>query len=181
MNHSVENVTLYAVFIQDVLRNYEDKQEEYAELFAMTAGYPIDEPFAKVPMKLYNDMCTWIEVNLGRFNLIRIGRNIGETVHQNLVAQDLIQQATEPLGVMQCLVIAASQMIQDPEGRGWEIVSHDSKSIVMRRTQTFNSILQLGLLDGLIRKTGVSGVKVDYIKKETEGAEFDEYLITWLK
>ncbi len=81
---------------------------------------------------------------------------------------------------MKALKIAASTMIQDPEGRGWEIITDEPKRIVMRRTQTFNKQMQLGLLDGLARKSQASGIKVDFSKEIQLGDEFDEYEMTWL-
>ncbi len=71
---------------------------------------------------------------------------------------------------MKGLIIVEKTMIQDPQGRGWEIVDHKEKSIIMRRTQTFNGKLQLGFLDGLIPKSEVSEVHVDYIKEVSSGA-----------
>jgi hypothetical protein len=70
-------------------------------------------------------------------------------------------------------------MIKDPEKRGWEIVETGPKHIVMRRTQTFNSTLQFGLLDELVRKTKVVSPRVEYIKSVAEGDEFDDYKISW--
>jgi len=61
-----------------------------------------------------------------------------------------------------------------------KIVSHTDKSILMRKTQTFNTTLQIGLLDGLIRKSGVFGVQVILQKEVKLGAEFDEYMISWM-
>lgn len=164
MNHSTEGVTLYALFINDILNLYQDKKEEFAPLFKIAEGYDLSDPFGKVPMQVYNDMCNWLEQELGQFNLIRVGRQIGESVYNG----------------MKALVYAASTMVQDPQGRGWEIVSYDKSSIVMRRTQTFNSKLQLGLLSGLAYKCkNVFGVTVDYQEKEADGAEYDTYIIRW--
>ena len=71
-------------------------------------------------------------------------------------------------------------MIQDPEGRVWEIREVKERSIVMRRTQAFNSTLQLGLLRGLVQKTGARVVEVKYLRSVAEGADYDDYLITWI-
>lgn len=180
MDNSTENVTLFAVFINDILENYEDDKDDYQELFEMTKEYDISEAFNKVPIQLYNDMCQWIEDNLGKFNLIKVGRTIGETVYQAFLDNNLINEDTNPQEIVQALKKVADEMIQDPKNRGWEILELEEKSILMKRTQTFNSKLQLGLLDGLVRKTGVFGVKVDYVKSIENGDEFDEYLITWI-
>ncbi|HAS41871.1 MAG TPA: hypothetical protein DCS93_15430 [Microscillaceae bacterium] len=179
MDNSTENVTLFAVFINDILRNYEEKKEDYEELFAMTEGHDLSDPFNKVPIQLYNDLCAWIEDNLGKFNLIRVGRNVGETVYDSLIQNNLLSESSTPLDTMEALKGAAETMVQDDKMRGWEILEHTDNSIMMRRTQTFNSQLQIGLLDGLVRKTKKSGVKVEYSKKIEDGADFDEYIITW--
>jgi hypothetical protein len=140
----------------------------------------LSEPFNKVPIQVYNDMCAWIEMELGKFNLVRVGRKIGETVYQGMIDNGLIKSGATPLQVMESLVIVANEVIQDPEKRGWEIVKHAKNNIIMRRTQTFNRNLQFGLLDGMIRKSGVGGVNVDYVNSIESGAPYDEYLITWV-
>jgi len=180
MNYSTEGVTLYALFINDILNLYKGKQEEFAPLFQIAEGYDLSDPFNKIPMQVYNDMCAWIERELGTYSLIRVGRQIGESVYNSLKANNVTNENSTPLDYMKALVYAASTMIQDPQGRGWEIVSHDKNSIVMRRTQTFNSKLQLGLLSGLVYKCkNVFGVTVDYLEKEADGAEYDIYIIRW--
>ncbi|MBC8112733.1 MAG: hypothetical protein H7Y04_16915 [Verrucomicrobia bacterium] len=180
MDNSIEGVTLYAAFVNDILKNYEEKKDQYQGLFAMAASYDLNDPFRKVPMQLYNDMCAWIEKELGKFNLIRVGRNVGETAFGGMVANGLLKEISSPIQIMEALVTVANTMIQDPKKRGWEIVKSTKDSITMRRTQTFNRQLQLGLLDGLVRKSGVKGVKVDFMKNVETGDAFDEYLITWV-
>jgi hypothetical protein len=179
MDNSTENVTLFAVFIKDILKNYEDNKSDYTELFKMTEGYDLSNPYNKVPMKLYNDLCQWIENNLGKFNLIRVGRNIGETVFTNLVTNKIISEKATPIEIVQALAKIANEMVQDPKGRGWVILKHEENKIFMKRTQTFNSKLQIGLLDGLVRKSGVFSVNVDYVKSLEKGDDFDEYMISW--
>jgi hypothetical protein len=180
MNNSTENVTLLAAFVNDVLKHYEDKKYDYPELFLMTKGYNLSDPQKLVPIQLYNDLCSWIELNLGKYNLIRIGRQIGETVFELMLSMNLYKPDPKPIDVMNALKVVADNAIQDPEKRGWEIVSSKEKSIVMKRTQTFNSKLQLGLIVGLLGKSNAAGVKVDFIAEVANGAEFDEYLITWI-
>lgn len=180
MNLSTENVTLYAAFVCDILKHYEDKKEQYRPLFDMAGKADLSQPFNKVPIQLYNDMCAWIENELGKFNLIVVGRKIGETAYQGMIDNGLIKKSATPIQIMEGLVKVANEMIQDPEKRGWEVVTYDKNSVTMRRTQTFNRNLQLGLLDGLIRKSGAVGVKVDYSKSIEAGAAYDEYLINWI-
>jgi len=178
MNLSTDGVTLNAAFINDILGYYE--KDEYKSLHAIAEGHDLSQPDNRVPMKVYNDLCDWIENGLGKFNLIRVGRKIGETVYQIFLQFNMIDEKSTPSDIMKALKIAASTMIQDPEGRGWEIITDEPKRIVMRRTQSFNNQLQLGLLDGLARKAKVSGIKVDFCKEINLGDEYDEYEITWL-
>jgi hypothetical protein len=180
MDKSTENVTLFAGVIEDVLKNYKDKQIEYKELFDIANGYDISRPTNKIPIEVYIKMCNWIENKLGKFNLIRIGRNIGESTYETMITNKMIVGKCAPLEVMKALILTAHLGVQDPKKRGWEIVSSAEKSIVMRKTQNFNSVLQIGLLDGLIRKSGAHGVKVEFHQELSKGADFDEYIITWL-
>lgn len=180
MDKSTENVTVIAGVINDILKNYQDKRQDYMELFNLANGYDFTKPTNKIPLQVYIDMCDWIENKLGKFNLIRIGRNIGESTYEMMLTKKLIVGKPTPLDTMNALIITAQQGVQDPKKRGWEIVSHTDKSILMRKTQNFNAVLQIGLLDALIRKTGVSGVRVDLNSKVRIGAEYDQYLISWL-
>lgn len=180
MDSSVENVTLYAWAIIDILKNYQDKKNDYWELFEMAKGLDLSKPNNKVPIQVYIDMCNWIDHKLGKFNLIKIGRNIGESTYKVMVDNNMVNEASSPVDIMKALILTAQKGVQDPQKRGWEIVSTTEKSILMRKTQIFNTQIQLGLLDALIRKSKVFGVKVELDKEESKGAQHDEYLITWL-
>jgi hypothetical protein len=180
MDHSTEGVTLIAAFVSDILGNYQQKKQEYKGLFAISQEYDLTNPMGKVPMQVYNDSCTWIEKELGKFNLIRVGRTVGETAFASMKGNGLVSDKSTPLQAMQALAKVAQMLIYDPKKRGWEIVSSEKNAIVMRRTQTFNRQLQLGLLDAIVRKTGAGNVRVDFSKSIEAGDEFDEYLISWL-
>jgi hypothetical protein len=181
MDTSTKNVTLYAVFINDILKLYEDKKDQFAApLFQMTREYNLMNPYNKVPIQLYNYMCSWLEEKLGPANLKKVGLQIGETVYDALIKSGNFPAQPKPLEIINGLVHVASQMIQDPKGRGWVVLKHTSHSITIRRTQTFNSTLQLGLLRGLVQKTGVKMVEVKYAASVAEGAPYDDYLITWI-
>ena len=66
MDESTKGVTLYAGFIFDLLANYTSSRETFsAPLFELAAGLDPENPTARVPISLYNEMCTWIESNLG--------------------------------------------------------------------------------------------------------------------
>jgi hypothetical protein len=180
MNNSTEGVTLLAAFINDVIEEVKQLNIDTAVLLSYAKGHDIGNIYNHVPMQVYNDMCAWVEENLGEETLRQIGRNIGETVYKGLLSNHIIQTDTTPSALMEGLAIAASAMINDPHDRGWEIIKSDSNSLEMRRTQTFNSKLQLGLLTGLMEKCPkVSTVEVKYTKEIAKGDEFDEYLIQW--
>jgi hypothetical protein len=52
------------------LNLYRDKKEQFAQpLFEMTRPYDLSDPFNKVPLDLYNQMCDWLEQELGPANL----------------------------------------------------------------------------------------------------------------
>ena len=179
MDNCTKDVTLAAAFISDILTLYNGKSDQ-AALKLMAAKYDLSNPMNQVPIQVYNDMCQWVESEIGEANTRLIGKKIGETAYQSMAAQKMISENPTPIEAMEALVKVASIMIQDPKNRGWEIAETDSKHIIMRRTQTFNSTLQLGLLEGLIRKTKVFSPQVSYLKQVSEGDEFDEYKIAWL-
>lgn len=181
MNHSTENVSLWAAFILDILREADNLQSstDTQPLKDMVSSHDLSNPFEMLPLQLYNEMCAWAETNLGEEAIIKMGFAIGETVYPNLIENGIIDEDSAPLDVIEGLIIAAESMIEDPEGRGWEILADTSVSLHMKRTQTFNSKLQFGLLEGLIQKAKVSKVKVSYLKEVSEGDEFDEYFVAW--
>lgn len=180
MNNSTEGVTLLATFINDVIEEVSKLNIDTTTILAYAEGYNIANLYNQVPMQIYNDMCAWVESNLGEDTLKQIGRNIGETVYEGLLSNHIIQENTTPLAIMEGLAIAASAMITDPLDRGWEIMKSGNNSLEMRRTQTFNSKLQLGLLKGLMEKCpSVSIVEVKYVKEVAKGDEFDVYLVKW--
>jgi hypothetical protein len=69
-----------------------------------------------------------------------------------MMANGFIQSGAMPSEMMEGLAKVASAMIKDTQKRGWKIIEDSPKHIIMRRTQTFNSTLQFGLLDELFRK-----------------------------
>jgi hypothetical protein len=180
MNNSTENVTLAAAFVSDILNLYKDNPSDYQQLKSMTAGVDVENPMNQVPMQIYNSMCDWIETQIGEANTRKVGRKIGNTAFEAMVNFKMISEKPTPMEAMKALAQVASTLIQDPHKRGWEIIDHGPKHIVMRRTQTFNSTLQFGLLDEIIRKTGVAMPKVEYVKSVNAGDEFDDYRISWL-
>jgi hypothetical protein len=181
MDQSTDNVKIAVAFISDILAIFKEKsQKDYEVLKKMTEGIDFTNPMNMVPMEIYNNMCNWIEKQIGQSNTRLVGRQIGRTAFEAMKNFKMVTDDSTPLEVMKALANVASTMIQDPKKRGWEILESGSKFIVMRRTQTFNSTLQFGLLDEIIRKTKVLSPKVDYVKSIAAGNEFDDYKISWL-
>jgi hypothetical protein len=182
MNNSTAGVRIYASFVNLVLMQYQPKKYLYTDLFEIVEGYDLDAPDAMVPIDLYNDTCAWIERELGKYSLIRIGRFVGQKVWDNLIGRKMISTKSSPIEILENLKIAAESLIDDPENRSWEFLEIGNCRVVMRRTQTFNRLLQLGMLDGLVSKCDkVVSVNVSFLKSIEEGAEFDDYLITWIE
>ncbi len=180
MKEPKEEVYIDAWTIADIINNYQDKRSDYPDLFEIVKGFDLSKPDGKIPFRVYVELCDWIEKNLGRFNLIKIGRRIGETTYKLMVEGKMVTPDSKPIDVMKTLVQMAQKGVHDPKKRGWEIVSFTDKSILMRKTQLFNTHIQVGLLDSLVRKCKVFGVQVNLVKEESKGDEYDEYQITWL-
>ncbi len=181
MDQSTENVKIATTFISDILFIFKEKsQKDYEVLKRMAEGVDLTSPMNMVPMEIYNSMCSWIETQIGQSNTRIVGRQIGKTAFEAMKNYKMVTDNSTPLEVMKALANVASTMIQDPKKRGWEILESGPKFIIMRRTQTFNSTLQFGLLDEIVRKTKVLSPKVEYLRSLAAGDEFDDYKISWL-
>lgn len=181
MDNSTDGVTLYAGFIFDVLGLYEGSRGTFAgPLFEMAKDLDPGEPTAMVPIQQYNDVCDWLENKLGPANLRKAGAAIGERAYEQILADGAVGSDPTPVEMLEQLKRVASLMIQDPKGRGWEILDAQDKSIRMRRTQTFNCFLQEGLIHALVQKTGVTLPKVEHASCTRRGDEFCEYVVKWM-
>jgi hypothetical protein len=178
MDHSTEGVTLLNAFVFDVLREYGHLKRVAAPAFSMARGLS-EQPDTWCSIDIYNNVCQWIEVNIGAASIRKAGMAIGARAYDNIVTHRRLSNPT-PLAMMEALQWAASVMIRDPKGRGWEILGSDNFSIVMRRTQTFNCMMQDGLLQSMIERTGVEGVEVDHERCTRKGDAFCDYRITWV-
>ena len=180
VNQSTDGVTLDAGFVADLLELYEGKPVA-RELVAMTAGAKLADPGARVPMKLYNDMCAWIEQKLGPANLRKAGETMGTRVYDHVVASGRLSAAPTPVELLRELARSTRALIRDPQGRGWEILEEGAGRMVMRRTQTFHPVLQEGLLKALVARSGRRMARVQYLQRVQDGAEFDDYEVTWME
>ncbi len=180
MNESTSNVTLLAGFIIDLLDCYPNKENYFPELFNMAKDIDRNEPLKLVPISIYNDMCTWIEKNIGSANIRKAGEKIGNRAYEQIIKNEDLPKEPNPKDIMKELKRVANLMIQDPLNRGWEIINEGEKEITMRRTQTFNCQLQNGLLLSLVKKTGVVMPVIKHDKCTKNGNEFCEYNIKWM-
>ncbi len=179
MDLSTENVTLYAVFITDVLKEFDAQDTKNQGLFEMVEDYELDDPYIPVPIELYNNMCDWVYKYHGKEKLLDVGKNVGQTAYGSLIENHIIQADASPTEIIEGLAIAAGSLIQDEKNRGWEILASTDHSISLRRTQTFNRTLQFGLLKSIIAQSDVKHIAIRYTAEVTAGGEFDEYEITW--
>lgn len=179
MDHSTDDVTIIAETISDVYKIYESKRNAFKNLFKIAEDYDLSDPGAMIPIVVYHDVCDWIEQNLGKFNLMKMGTEVGESAYYMMVKNNMVKGEPTPINLMHALRLSAQKGIQDPKKRGWEVLNSTEDSILMRKTQTFNATIQLGLLKGVIQKSGVEGVRVSFHSEVKQGAEYDEYLIKW--
>lgn len=182
MDHSTEGVTLLTQYVVDVLEVVEQLGYSTEALYVLVANHDLKNPYAHLPMSLYNTLCDKVEELYGEKVIREVGLRIGQTAFQILQENGVIAQDPSVCEVMEGIEIAAETTISDPQNRGWEILESSPKQMRMRRTQTFHSKLQLGLLRGLAAQSPEvlpDSVMVVFAKQVAQGDEFDEYLITW--
>ena len=179
VNNSTEGVSLMAGFISNVLETVKVlgfPSEKYHE---MAKDYELTNPYHFVPMQLYNDLCAAVEQDLGVEVIERVGHTIGERAYKTLLENNIVTKQSSPLELIQGVIVAAETMIIDPKNRSFCILKSTPTSVVIQRTQTFNSRLQVGVFKGLVGKSDVENVSVTYLKQVSTGDKFDEYLICW--
>lgn len=181
MDDRTEGVTLFNGFISDVLDCFADEQAQHPQLAKLGAPYLGLPPDHLSSMQAYNDICDWIEDHLGAAAIIQAGVVIGERVVNFSRAQNMLSDITTPIEMMRHLQMMATQMIQDPHGRGWEIFDVHDNNLFMRRTQTFNCMLQQGLLTGLLRHTTARFPLCRKTACTRLGHAFCEYEVRWQK
>ena len=47
-----------------------------------------NEPLKLVPISIYNDMCTWIEKNIGSANIRKAGEKIGNRAYEQIIKNE---------------------------------------------------------------------------------------------
>lgn len=179
MDQTTDGVTLLTGFVFDVLAEYQHMKKVCGPAFAMAKDLDPNKSDDWCSIVVYNDVCDWIEEHVGAASIRQAGIAIGRRVSDNIVRNGKMVSPT-PLAMMEALQWAASVMIRDPRGRGWEILTREDGDIRVRRTQTFNCTMQDGLLLSLVESTGVEGADVDHDRCTKRGDEYCEYRLTWL-
>jgi hypothetical protein len=181
MDNSTEGVTLLNVFILDVIREVEQLEEvDLTDFRKLYSEVSLENPYDVNSIEVYNAICDWAEKNTSEEVFMQISKSIGNSVYQGLIENNIIDESTPPEDVLEGLVLAAASLVQDEKERGWVILDSSSDHMLMRRTQTFNSKLQIGMIIGLVEKCeGISTAKVIYEKEVAKGDEYDDYLVTW--
>jgi hypothetical protein len=179
VNPEIEGVTLFSGFVFDLLTDYGHIEASCAPLFALAAGLDRSRRDALCPMSIYVDMCRWIEEHLGVSSVWNAGRALGERTFAQM-AHRFARTLPTPLTVMHELVRITSVMIQDPHGRGWEVVSSGEGRVLMRRTFQFNCMLQEGLLLALAERSRVRVPRAVHSRCVRKGARACEYELLWL-
>lgn len=168
------------VFFLNVLDIYKGKPEIHAQLERIVKDLDLSDPNKMQPMSKYNELLDWVDVNLGKANAKITGKKIGETIFHFLVSEKAITDDAKPIEVMKALAVLATNVIKDPKNRGWDIIVDENERIVMRKTQTFNTNIQFGVLEGLLFKCkSIRSPMVQLVKDVKKGDEFDEYELTW--
>jgi hypothetical protein len=180
MDNSTDGVTLLTGFVFDILSEYESTRRLCMPAFEMAAGLDPAKLDAWCDIAIYNDVCDWIEKNVGAASIRNAGRAIGNRAYDNIVKHGKLVNPG-PRAIMDALKWAASTMIRDPKGRGWEVIEDAGKRVLMRRTQSFNCILQEGLLLSLLERTRVLMPGVTHVTCTRNGDPYCEYALTWLQ
>ena len=182
MDHSTEGVLIYAGFIFDIPAHYRGRGSSVRELLDMASDLDPEKPLKWVSIARYNAVCSWIEDKLGHASIRRAGVAIGERVHANFIAAGAIDDKTSPVDMMRALKKSADEMIQDPLNRGFDVIETKEKNcLIMRRTQTFNCILQEGLIETLLRRSHAKIPNVLHSKCTHNGDAFCEYTLRWFE
>lgn len=180
MDDSTDGVTLYAGFVLTVVDGFRDLSRHCGPLFEMVRGIDRTAPRRPVSITVYNDVCAWIEQNLGAASLRSAGAAIGRGAFDRLRREGELAADAGPPEALAALAKAVRTSVQDPKRRGWEIVEVIDGCVLMRRTQTFNCVMQEGVLQALIERTGVTMPRVDHLRCTRRGDGFCEYEVRWL-
>lgn len=179
MNESTEGVTILSAFVFDVLREYQWARRQCEPMFQLASGLDPARTDERVPIALYNALCAWAEEHMGVESLLRAGRNIGARAYTRMVESGLLGPEPTPREVVEALQRVARTVIEDPDQRSFELLEAREGSLLVRRTQTFNCMLQQGNLLSLVERTRVALPTLTQVRCTRRGDPFCEYEVRW--
>jgi hypothetical protein len=180
MDSTTDGVTLHSVFILKVVEPFRGMERLCAPLFEMVSGLDHVDPRAPAPIQLYNDVCAWIEQHLGAASVRAAGQSIGQNAFNRMRRERMLQADCGPAEALTALSRTVLSTIQDPKKRGWDVLEIAEGYVLMRRTQTFNCVMQEGVLLAMVEATGVTLPRVEHLRCTRRGDEYCEYEVRWL-
>ena len=180
MDESTEGVTLHSAFILKVVEPFRDMERLCAPLFELVRPLDTALPRDPAPIALYNEVCAWIEKNLGAASVRAAGHAIGKNAFERMNREGTINEHTIPSEALGALARAVLVTIQDPKKRGWQIRENTDGHVVIRRTQTFNCVMQEGVLLAIVTATSVTLPRVEHVRCTRRGDEYCEYDVRWM-
>jgi hypothetical protein len=180
MDESTDGVTLYASFVLKVVEPFREMERLCTPLFEMVEHLRQADPNSPAPISLYNDACAWIEGNLGAASVRAAGQVIGRNAFTRMRREGAITLDMGPAETIAALTRAVRVTIQDPRKRGWELLENSEGRVLVRRTQTFNCVMQEGVLLALIEGTRAVMPRVEHVRCTRTGDDYCEYEVRWL-
>jgi len=180
MDESTDGVTLHSGFVLKVVEPFRGMERLCGPLFEMVAHIPPEDPEGPVPMALYNEVCAWVEQHLGAASVRAAGQGIGRSIFTRLRHEGSINFDAGPAEAIAALARALLVTIRDPRRRGFEVVEQTDSRVLVRRTQTFNCVMQEGVLLTLVEGTRVVMPRVEQLRCTRRGDAHCEYEVRWL-
>lgn len=175
-----DRATCSALLVRKILDQYKNTCGDITkELFKKASQYDMNDPNAQIPLSFVNELIEWIEKEFGQANLKMIGSILGETAYEELKSRNVLPEKATPKEVIEKLILVVQALIQDPFNRKLQVLEIQNNFARVRRSQTFHTTVQTGIIESFIRKAGVNFPRTRLIKDYTKGPAYDEYEITW--
>ncbi len=174
------NATCSAGLLHKIVEQYKNTSDHItSELNKRVTKLNISNPLVQISLDLFNEIVEWIERELGPANLKMIGNIMGETAFNELKAKNKIQEKVTPKEAVEKLTLVSQTLIIDPLQRNWKIIEITGTSARVKKSQIFNTTVQIGIIESFIRKAGVVFPRTRLIRDYKRGPAFDEFEITW--
>lgn len=177
----IEKGTIAATFLLKIMDHYKYKPYLLEPVQNMASALDLSDPMNMIPINIYKDICNWILENTGEINTRILGRELGIAAYHHLITRKMISVYASPIEAVEGLARLSGTMINDPrEDQNWAIIKKGEKYMIVRRLKAFNSVMHLGLLESLVKKTGAVLPEVSFVARKEWGQPYDEYLISWI-